>query len=174
MKQEFLFEVFPFINGEQVTLCQIQESDSEALIKIFKDNDLMFGALSYINTIDNAFRIKSYIELGFYNKEKPNELLGTINIGRIDTKLESVSIELLYRKGFEQDCEHAIDTISNFLFAYIDVKRVYTLLKNPDHELECIFANSNFEKEGHLKRASYNLKNEICDLVIYAKLNSDN
>lgn len=167
MKSNFLFSVFPFINGADTTLCKLQDSDDETLLEVFKDNNLMYGPKNYIQTTETAFKLKRYIELGFFNKENPNTLLGTINIGRIDNILESVCVEVLYKKDAALYTELAVADLTAYLFEFAEVKRVYSMLKNPSLELEQIFIGAGFEKEGCLRQSTLNAKNEICDLAVY-------
>ena len=108
MKTEWLFENFPFISSDKLTLCRIQPSDEEALLELFGDEEFMkynqqrysfdrFSMGSFFKRIEEGFVNRQSVLLGIYFNDRLNELLGTILIKNIDKQINSAEIEMCIR-----------------------------------------------------------------------------
>lgn len=174
MNLEYLFSNFPFLSDERMTLSKLFITDEEYLQEILDDNNLDHGSEYHIQTADRAFDAKLYVELGYYKKEEPNLLLGSISINDIDPQTESVRIDIIPNFSDVQSAIYALSTVLDFLFENIEVKRVYVKRIISNKLLDKIFMSNGFLLEGVLRRCVLDPKTkEVNDMHVFGKLSEE-
>ncbi|MFI3325745.1 MAG: GNAT family protein [Clostridia bacterium] len=174
MDTRFLFSNFPFLSDEKMTLSQLYITDEDYLNDILKQNNFNYDANYHIQMSEHGFRNKRYVELGYYKNEKPNLLLGTLNMTNIDEDLQSVQLEVLPNYDELESAKLAVNTLLDFLFNQINVKRVYAKKINACEKWQDIFEDNNFVFEGILRQSALIPQTlEIGDIYIYGKLDSE-
>ncbi len=173
MDIEFLFSTFPFISDENMTLSQLYLSDSEYLSPIFKENEINENPDRYIQFASKAFTAKRYIELGYYRKEKPNFLLGTLKIVDVDVDVNSVGVEIIFSQKDLDAAALALIALANFLFNQIEIQRISCKKTAPDKNWTDTMILAGFSKEGQLRKSVLIDETTLADLHIYGLLKQD-
>lgn len=167
MKSQWLFDIFPFIPGESVTLCKIQPIEDNSVLFILNDANNKkyipvnpvpydkFSVLGFFRQVDFNFSSKSSITFGIYSNDNLNVLVGIITIFNINQQLNSCDVR--YTVATPYQCKGyataALKEVLKFLFERVEVNRVHCsgLSKNIANEkvlMKCNFLKEGIERQG--------------------------
>ncbi len=173
MDIDFLFSSFPFICNESVNLSQLSFTDEDNLSVIFNENGIDYNPESYIQSAENAFSHRRYIDIGYYPSDNPNYLMGILSIRNIDYKLNSVEIEMLTLNKNTDITIVAIKSLVNYLFSYIHVEKITFKKVNANESWRDTVEKSDFILEGCIRKSVYLHGDETGDMYIYGMIQSD-
>lgn len=186
MKTEWLFENFPFISSDKLTLCRIQPSDEEALLELFSDEEFMkynqqrysfdrFSMGSFFKRIEEGFVNRQSVLLGIYFNDRLNELLGTILIKNIDKQINSAEIEFALRSGFRGQgiASTAVGEIVKFLFDRVGVNRIWASAIAENRQAGHVLISCGFIKEGTCRKGVFWEDKGVVSLSTYSLLREE-
>ncbi len=174
MDTEFLFSSFPFISEEAIMLSQMYISDEERLDEILKTNEVDHSAQAHLNMAEHNFKHNRSVELGYYRKDKPNFLLGSINIGGIDNKINGVDLEITPSFEDIEAAELAIIAVTEFLFHHIKVSKITCKKIDASALWQGIMINAGLILEGCIRKAVLSPgKDKPSDVHIFGIIQED-
>lgn len=186
MKTEWLFENFPFISSDKLTLCRIQPSDEEALLELFSDEEFMkynqqrysydrFSMGSFFKRIEEGFVNRQSVLLGIYFNDRLNELLGTILIKNIDKQINSAEIEFALRSGFRGQgiASTAVGEIVKFLFDRVGVNRIWASAIAENLPAGRVLLSCGFLHEGTCRKGVFWEDKGVISLSTYSLLREE-
>lgn len=186
MKTEWLFDNYPFISTDKLTLCQIQPTESDALIDLLSDpvlrqyNSLTqqydrFTISSFFRQVESAFHGRKGVLLGVFFNDNLNELLGTIQIHNLDPQTDSVEVGFSLRSRFRGKgiATMAVSAIVKFLFERVDVNRIQATAMAENLASERVLLGCGFTKEGTARSAVYWEGKGVISLSTYSVLKSE-
>lgn len=186
MKEELLFDYFPFISGETLSLSKIQPSDAEALVSIINDNEAdkynpahpeftLASVESFLNSVDSYFRSKQRIWLGIYYNDDPNELLGTVSVRNFDRNTNSCEVGFSLRpdKKGKGIASMALSELVKYLFETADLDRIQATVMDGNEVSERVLERCGFLKEGTARDAVYWEDKGVISLSTYSLLRKE-
>lgn len=180
MKIEKIFDRYPIINGNDITLNQISEKDIDNLFNIY-NNDKVFeycGILPKHNkkTVENMighferdFNKKSRIKFGIF---KDDQMLGIIECYDFKKKIDMLTIgyylaEEYWNKGY---ATKALSLLVEYLFNEIEVNRIQAEVMIENNYSKKVLLKNGFMKEGTIRQGAFWPGKGIVDYEIYSKL----
>ena len=186
MKTEWLFDNFPFISTDRITLCKIQPTDKGSIIELsgdLKSNPYIpsspdfdkYNINEFFSSVDAGFSGKKFIKLGIYKNSDINELLGTVDIGEINhlTGGVEISFALLNNYRGQGIASDAVSAIVKFLFERVEVNRIQATAMLENKPYERVLLRCGFIKEGVLRQGEYWDGKGIVSLSTYSILKNE-
>lgn len=184
MKLNWLFENFPFISSENLTLSMIQSTETANILDLFRSDDSFMpsmgidspqAAMAFLKSVEASFRGGKSLFLGIYMNSNPNELTGSIQIRSIDLKTESCEIGYNLRPKFRHKgiITEAVSAAVKYLFEMVEVKRIYARCLAGHENSEKVLLRCGFEKEGTCRNGAYWEGIGIVSISTYAILAED-
>ena len=186
MNIKWLFDTYPFIKNEKITLCKLQPTEGDAIIELFSDEDLIklsrrtlkldnYNISSFFRQMELSFNSKRSLLLGIFKNDNINELLGVIIIDNLDPNTESMDIDLYLRKKYRNKnlAVAALNTAVNFLFERVELKRIAVSALAENKIYEDILLSSGFTKEGICRRGIYLQDKGVVSMAYYSFISDD-
>ena len=182
MNIEKIFRIFPVLESESLFLGKITEKDIEELFEIY-NNEKVFEYCGIIpkhnkETVrkmiphfERDFIKKTIIKWGIYNK-KNSELLGIIEIGGYNKKLNMVTIgyflaEKNWNRGYATE---AIKTLVKYLFEIVEVNRIQAEVMLQNENSKKVLIKNGFISEGVIREGNVWPGKGLIDLEIFSIL----
>ena len=186
MNIKWLFDTYPFIKNEKITLCKLQPTEGDAIIELFSDEELIklsrrtlkldnYNISSFFRQMELSFNSKRSLLLGIFKNDNINELLGVIIIDNLDPNTESMDIDLYLRKKYRNKnlAVAALNTAVNFLFERAELKRIAVSALAENKIYEDILLSSGFTKEGICRRGIYLQDKGVVSIAYYSFISDD-
>lgn len=186
MNIKWLFDTYPFIKNEKITLCKLQPTEGDAIIELFSDEELIklsrrtlkldnYNISSFFRQMELSFNSKRSLLLGIFKNDNINELLGVIIIDNLDPNTESMDIDLYLRKKYRNKnlAVAALNTAVNFLFERVELKRIAVSALAENKIYEDILLSSGFTKEGICRRGIYLQDKGVVSMAYYSFISDD-
>lgn len=183
MKLSHVFEQFPTLETEQLTLNKIEVSNLEEVFGIYS-NDQVFEYCGIIpkhnkDTVKNMighferdFNKGLRVKWGIFRKNNPYILLGIIEAMDFNQKVDMVTIgyflaESYWGKGI---ATQAVEMVKKYLFETAEVNRIQAEVMPFNERSKRVLLKSGFLKEGTLRQAHVWSGKGLIDLEIYSIL----
>lgn len=183
MNMNAIFNEFPMLLSEKLTLKKIDEKDLDALFAIY-DNDRVFeycGILpkhnketvrKMIGHFERDFQKRTRIKWGIFINE---ELVGIIEAFDFNQKVCMVTIgyylaETCWGRGIATE---AVKLLVEFLLLKADANRIQAEVMPQNENSKKVLLKNGFIKEGLLRQATVWTGKGIVDLEMYSMLKAD-
>lgn len=186
MNIKWLFDTYPFIKNEKITLCKPQPTEGDAIIELFSDEELVklsrrtlkldnYNISSFFRQMEISFTSKRSLLLGIFKNDNINELLGVIIIDNLDVNTESMDIDLYLRKKYRNKnlAVAALNIAVSFLFERVELKRIAASALAENKVYEDILLSSGFTKEGVCRRGVYLQDKGVVSMAYYSFISDD-
>jgi aminoglycoside 6'-N-acetyltransferase len=190
MKSEIIFDSYPFICENNITLSKIQQSDQDGLIALINENkdsvsdcfgistpsedplDFFYNALT---SVDGSFYSHQRIILGLYDNLKPNNIEGVISISDFDYDTDSIKINFISHTDDKSKNLLAlgIKTLCSYLFKSIHTQRIYSIIVSTDNTARNILENSLFSLDGVIRNCMRTEAGIIVSTAVYSIFSSE-
>ena len=186
MSIDILFEKFPVINGDKISLNKIETTHLDDVFSIY-DNDHVFkycGIIpkhnketvrNMIGHFDRDYHKRTRIKWGIFLNDSPNKLVGIIEAFDFNQKVNMVTIGYFLEESFWNRgiASEAIRLLTCYLFESINFNRIQAEVMPGNDISKRVLTKNQFIKEGTLRQASLWSGKGIVDLEIYAILKED-
>ena len=186
MNTKWLFDTYPFIKNDKITLCKPHPTEGDAIVELFSDDDLIklsrrtlkldsYNVASFFRQMEISFNSKRSVLLGIFKNDNINELLGVIIIDNLDVNTESMDIDLYLRKKYRNKnlAVAALCTAVNFLLERVELKRVSASALAENKIFDGILISSGFTKEGVCRQGVYLPEKGVVSMAYYSFLKDD-
>jgi [ribosomal protein S5]-alanine N-acetyltransferase len=186
MSSEALFNEYPFLKSDRITLKKIEESDLNDLYEIYSNENLFQyrpgKAKKNITSVKNMighftrdFNKKKMIFLGIFLNDENEKLIGVGEIFDLNRRVNSITIgytlnEDYWGNGFATETSKII---IDFLFQHIKVNRIQAFVMPENVKSKNVLLRNNFKKEGVIRKGEYWTDKGIVDLEIYSILKEE-
>ncbi|MEJ8546680.1 GNAT family N-acetyltransferase [Brevibacillus borstelensis] len=186
MDMNVVFDEFPIIKSDRLTLKKIDASHLEDVFEIYS-NDKVFeycGIIpkhkketvkSMIGHFDRDYNKKSRVKWGIFTHTESDKLVGIIEAFDFNQKVNMVTIgcflaESHWGKGI---ATHAVKALVGFLFDEAHVNRIQAEVMPANEISKKVLITNGFVKEGTLRQATLWSGKGIVDLEIYSILKNE-
>ncbi|KOP67366.1 alanine acetyltransferase [Bacillus sp. FJAT-18019] len=186
MSIDVLFEKFPIINGDTITLNKIETTHLEDVFSIY-DNDLVFEYCGIIpkhnkETVKNMighferdYNKRSRVKWGILLNDSSNKLVGIMEAFDFNQKVNMVTIGYFLEQSYwgQGIASEAVRLLTSYFFEIIDINRIQAEVMPGNDASKRVLLKNGFSKEGTLRQANIWSGKGIVDLEIYAILKKD-
>lgn len=186
MKSGWLFDNFPFISTETLTLSKIQPTEIPEVIDLINDTESdkynpshtsfdQYSVMEFFKSVDAAFNSKTYIRLGIYQNDNLNELVGTVQVRDLDPQTDSCEIGFSLRSKFRGRgiASEAVFAVIKYLFERVDVNRIQASCMAENLASERVLLRCGFTKEGTCREGVYWAGKGVISLSTYSILKKE-
>lgn len=186
MKTQWLFDSYPFISTDKLTLCKIQPTEADAVIELYSDEEHSryspagpsfdkYSISAFFRQTDAAFSAKKSVLLGIFFNDGLNQLLGAIEIGGLDSRTESAELGFSLRRQFRGKgiATMAVSAAVKFLFERVEVNRIQATALAENLACERVLLSCGFLKEGTARKAVYWEGKGVVSLSTYSILREE-
>ncbi|MBW5470407.1 GNAT family N-acetyltransferase [Brevibacillus formosus] len=186
MNVDVLFNQFPILKSNRVTLKKIEEQHLDEVFELYS-NDNVFAYCGIIpkhnkETVKNMighferdYQKKSRIKWGIFANDNADHLLGIIEAFDFQQKVNMVTIGYFLSEGHwgKGIATEAVNILLHFLFMDVNVNRIQAEVMPPNETSKKVLLKNGFIKEGTLRQATLWSGKGIVDLEIYGMLKED-
>ncbi len=186
MNKDLLFENYPFLVKDNLTLAKIQPSQANPLIELMNDDDYVryspyrpeyndYNIHDLYRKIDALFKAKQSVWFGISSDDDVHTLDGVIIVKDFDVKTDSCTIDFNFSSEIKDSAEtvDAIKFILDYMFNQIEISRIkavclpqYTWFKN-------LLEKCGFILEGTSRNGDYWEGHGVVSVSYYSLLRSD-
>ncbi|MNW60103.1 Ribosomal-protein-serine acetyltransferase [compost metagenome] len=181
-----LFNEFPVLKSDRLTLKRIEEDHIEELYSIYS-NDKVFeycGIIpkhnkatvkSMIGHFERDFQKKSRVKWGIFYNSKSDTLVGVIEAFDFNQRVDMITIgyflaEEHWGKGIASE---AVKLVVRFLFEHVKANRIQAEVMPKNEVSKRVLLKNGFKCEGTLRQAALWSGKGIVDLEIYGLLQKE-
>lgn len=186
MSIDVLFEKFPIINGETISLSKIETTHLDDVFSIY-DNDLVFeycGIIPKHNKVtvknmighfERDYNKRSRVKWGILLNDSSNKLVGVMEAFDFNQKVNMVTIGYFLEQSYwgRGIASEAVRLLTSYLFETINMNRIQAEVMPGNEASKRVLLKNGFSKEGTLRQANIWSGKGIVDLEIYAILKKD-
>lgn len=186
MRSQWLFDYYPFISNDAVTLCKMQPTDADHLIELLNDPEVRrfgmnqekydaYNIGEYYRTAEAAFASKRGVRLGIYRNDSPNHLMGTLDISALDSSTNSCRISFAVRSNFRRHgtATAAVGAAIKYLFDRVGVNRIYCQTIEGNTAGEKVLERCGFIKEGTFREGIFLESRGIVSASVFSILRKE-
>ena len=186
MRSQWLFDNYPFISNDTVTLCKMQPTDADHVMELLNDAEVRRAGMSretytrynigeYFQTADAAFASRRGVRLGIYRNDSPNHLMGILEISALDPATNSCRISFAVRANFRRKgtATAAVGAAIEYLFERVGVNRIYSQTIEGNPAGESVLEHCGFIKEGTFREGIYLEARGIVSASVYSILRKE-
>lgn len=186
MNLEAIFERFPDLKSDDLTLKKIEDHHLDEVFEIYS-NDKVFAycgiipkhnkvtVKNMIGHFERDYNKKTRVKWGIFPNTSPDRLLGIIEAFDFNQKVNAVTIgyflsESHWGKGIATE---AVSILLEFLFTHVNVNRIQAEVMPLNEISKKVLLKNGFLYEGTLRQATLWSGKGIVDLEIYGVLKED-
>ncbi len=186
MKSKLLFESYPFIVKDNLTLTKIQASQSESLIKLINDSEYTqfspqkplyndFNITDLYRQTDALYRAGQAVWLGVGKDDDFRTLDGIVILKDFDSKTDSCTIDFNFSKDTE-DFERIVftlNTVLEYMFDEIEISRIKAVCLPQNTRYSNYLKECGFILEGTSRNGDYWDGKGVVSVSTYSMLRED-
>lgn len=181
-----VFDEFPILQSDNVSLKKIEDSHLEEVYSIYS-NDKVFqycGIIpkhnketvkKMIGHFERDYHKKSRIKWGLCANKENDRLVGIVEVFDFNQKVNMVTIGYLLAEPYwgRGIATEAVKLLVPFLFEKVQVNRIEAEVMPPNEASKRVLLKNGFVKEGTLRQAAFWSGKGIVDIEIYGMLKQD-
>ncbi len=183
---ENLFDQFPNIITNEITLRKIVPSDIDSLFEIYSNDRLFLHSPSMMKknkeTVSNMighferdFNKKKCIFLGITLTINPDFIVGVAELFDYDSKVNMITIgyrlnERFWGKGI---ATKTVNAMTDYLFNYIGINRIQAFVMPENEKSLKVLKRNGFVEEGVIRQGNVWKGLGVVDLTLFSILRSD-
>ncbi|WP_019912637.1 GNAT family N-acetyltransferase [Paenibacillus sp. HW567] len=186
MYTDHLFNQFPVLVSDGLTLGKIEESHLEEVFGIY-DNDRVFEfcgiipkhnkatVATMIGHFERDYLKRSRVKWGIFANGDKDTLVGIIEAFDFNQKVDMITIgyflaEAHWGKGIASE---AVSRVVRFLFQEVEVNRIQAEVMPANEASKQVLLKNSFKYEGTLRQATLWSGKGIIDVEVYGLLRED-
>jgi [ribosomal protein S5]-alanine N-acetyltransferase len=186
MNKEWLFENYPFICKDNLTLAKIQPSQANAFIKLMNDETFVkyspsrpeyndYNITDLYRQIDALFKANQAVWLGVSFDEAVTSLDGIITLKKFDDKIDSCVLDFIFSNSFKtsNSAVKSLKAVLDFMFNKVEITRISAVCL-PEHYLyKNLLEDAGFKLEGTSRQGDYWDGKGVVSVSYFSILKSD-
>ena len=181
-----LFDRFPHIISEEITLRKIVPSDIDSIYQIYNNDKLFIHSpnmlkknkntvLNMIGHFERDFNKKKMIFLGIIENDNPDYIVGVAEMFDYDHNVNMVTIgyrlnDRFWGKGL---ATKTVRAITGYLFNDIGINRIQAFVMPENIKSLNVLRRNNFVEEGTIRQGFVWKGRGVVDLTLFSMLKSD-
>ncbi len=181
-----LFEQFPHILGDEITLRKIVDTDLDSLFEIYS-NERLFQytpvntkknkdtVANMIGHFERDFHKRKCIFIGICLNSELDNIVGIAEIFDYSKDVNMVTIGYRLKESFQSKgiATKTVQAMTDYLFNYVGINRIQAFVMPENIKSQRVLLKNGFTEEGII-RQGYHWKGQgIVDLKLYSLLKSD-
>ena len=181
-----LYEQFPYIVTDEITLRKIVDSDLHSLFEIYsneklfqytplmikKNNDTVANMIGHF---ERDFHKRKEIFLGISLNSDPDNIIGVAEIFDYSQDINMVTIgyrlnDRFWSKGI---ATKTVKAMIDYLFTEVGINRVQAFVMPENIKSQNVLQRNGFVKEGYIRQGYLWKGKGVIDLILYSLLRSD-
>ena len=185
MKDAKLFNCYPTLENEDISLHKITVRDFEDLYEIYSNDALYLYrptvakknrsvVYSMISQFDREFNKQKAMHLGIYLSTS-NKLIGMLELFQIDTDLSMVNIGYTLNEAYwgQGLATKSVKLLLDYLFHVIEVNRVQAYVLTDNIKSKNVLTRNKFCYEGTIRQSVLLSNKGIVDIDVFSYLKQD-
>ena len=181
-----LYEQFPHIVTDEITLRKIVESDLDSLFQIYS-NEKLFQytplmlkknkdtVANMIGHFERDFHKRKEIFLGICLNSEPANIIGVAEMFDYSQDVNMVTIgyrlnDHFWNKGI---AAKTVKAMTDYLFTDVGIKRIQAFVMPENIKSQNVLQRNGFVKEGIIRQGYVWKGKGVIDLILYSLLKSD-
>ncbi|SCN21541.1 putative ribosomal N-acetyltransferase YdaF [Clostridium sp. N3C] len=181
-----LYDQFPYIVTDEITLRKIVDSDLDSLFEIYNNENLFqytpvklrkskVAVAHMIGHFERDFYKRKGIFLGICLNNEPNHIVGVAEIFDYSADTNMVTIgyrlnESYWSKGI---ATKTVKAMTEYLFRDIGINRVQAFVMPDNIKSQKVLQRNGFDKEGLIRQGYYWKGQGVVDLIVFSLLRSN-
>lgn len=186
MNKDLLFENYPFIVEENLTLAKIQPSQANPLIELMNDETYVkyspkrpeyndYNITDLYRQIDSLFKAKQSVWFGISTDDDVHTLDGIIIVKDFDVKIDSCTIDFNFSKKLKNSPQNilALKTVIEYMFNQVEISRIKAVCLPEYYWFKNLLEECGFVLEGTSRNGDFWEGKGIVSVSYYSLLRSD-
>ncbi|MCD2348277.1 GNAT family N-acetyltransferase [Clostridium guangxiense] len=181
-----LYEQFPHIAAEEITLRKIVDSDLDSLFEIYSNEKLFkytpialkknkSTVANMIGHFQRDFGKRKCIFLGICLNSDPNNIIGIAEMFDYDRNVNMITIGYRLNDSFwgKGIAVKTVKAMTDYLFNNIGINRIQAFVMPENIKSQRVLEKNGFKKEGIIRQGYVWKGQGVIDLIEYSLLKSD-
>jgi len=186
MKLENMFNQFPLIESNEITLKKIDERNLNDLFAIYNNKKVFefCGILpkhnlkivsNMIGHFERGYNKKSRVKFGVFLNNKNETMVGIIEVMDFKKKVSMATVGYYLAEEYWGNglATEAVSVLVKYLFETVELNRVHAEVMLENEGSKRVLLKNGFSKEGTIRQAAFWPGKGVVDLEIYGIIRED-